>query len=712
MEQRWTDSFYIGAWLVQPQLNRMTIRDRTVQVEPKIMRVLVCLVERPGAVITREELLDTVWADTVVGEEVLSRSISELRKAFDDDARAPRFIETIPKSGYRLIAPVSFAEDRGDHLPRPVLTVETPPPVVSPTQKKTRPRRWVRAAVVAFGGLVLLVLGAWVFLRSITGQSFLTSPLASSRTMPVTSFPGVEIDPALSPDGQQVAFVWSGGARGHLNVYAKVIGTETPLQLTDDMLYEFSPVWSPDGRQIAFARSLEGLFVVPALGGPERKLADIGRSSSPDLAWSPRGEVIVFSDRASSQEPYSLYLLNVETRERTRLTTPPAAYAGDRNPTFSADGTRVAFTRGVEGANDLYVVPVAGGEPRRLTFDNLHIDGLAWPGYGGEIVFSSNRGGTYGLWRIALSSYEPKPLTLGAGNLRDPSVAIRGDRLAYTQSFVETNIWRIPPADAAAPTPLISSTRWDSNPQVSPDGRYIAFASSRSGSTEIWMCDRDGANPVRLTSFDGPHTSTPRWSPDGRQVAFTSWGDGLADLYVVDVEGGLPQRITPASSVDVAPSWSRNQQWIYFASNRSGTWQVWKMSAEGGEAVQVTERGGFVAFEAPDGQSIYYTRRDTAGLWQRPFDGGGERLVIEDLSRVHAGNWAVTDAGIYFVNGKKQPAAIDFFDFATGQITQAAVPAKAPTWNEHGFAVAPDGEILYAQVDHSHHDIMVMDYVR
>ncbi len=462
MTQRWKDSFYVGTWLVQPSLNRMTAAGRTVQVEPKIMQVLLCLAEQPGTVVLRDVLLDTVWADTVVGEEVLSRSISELRKAFEDDARAPRFIETIPKAGYRLIAPVSFAEDRGDHLPWPVVAVEAS---LSSPPAPSRARRWGKAVLLTVVGLVLAFVGIGLFLQSTSGQSFLAALMASSKTIPVTSFPGVEIDPALSPDGTRVAFIWSGGVQGHLNVYAKVIGTETPLQLTNTMLYEFSPAWSPDGGQIAFARALEGIFVVPALGGPERKLTDIGRRSSPDLAWSPRGDYIVFSDRTTAEEPYSLYLLDVETRERTQLTTPPSFSVHDRNPVVSSEGTMVAFTRGVDGVNDLYVVPVAGGEPRRLTKDNMDIAGVAWPRYGEDIVFSSNRGGAYGLWRIGPSGDALQPLIRGAGDLRDPSAAVRGKRLAYTQSFVETNIWRIPPA-GEAPAPLIASTRWDSNPQV------------------------------------------------------------------------------------------------------------------------------------------------------------------------------------------------------------------------------------------------------
>ena len=225
---------------------------------------------------------------------------------------------------------------------------------------------------------------------------------------------------------------------------------------------------------------------------------------------------------------------------------------------------------------------------------------------------------------------------------------------------------------------------------------------------------KDQARKFTLPLFNGAGVDDGEGDSVERLVRINGLrtAEGLADIYVVDIEGGLPRRITPDAAIDLAPSWSHNQAWIYFASNRSGTWQVWKMPAGGGEAVQVTEHGGYVAFEAPDGQSIYFTRRDTAGIWQQAVDGGEARLVVDALAPVHAGNWAVTEAGLYFVDTENKPATIAFFDFATRQITQAAVPNKEPTWNQHSLAVAPDGTILYAQIDHSHFDIMVMEYVR
>ena len=159
--------------------------------------------------------------------------------------------------------------------------------------------------------------------------------------------------------------------------------------------------------------------MVPALGGAERKIGDIfptgiyyrgayhqlGRGT---LSYSPDGKYLALADKTSATEPFSIFLLALETGERRRLTSPPAASVGDESPAFSPDGTTLALARLVGGAKDIYLVPVAGGEPKRLTFEDTvrpgsFTDGLAWTSDGREIVFASNRSGSFQLWRVPVT---------------------------------------------------------------------------------------------------------------------------------------------------------------------------------------------------------------------------------------------------------------------------------------------------------------------
>jgi WD40 repeat protein len=271
------------------------------------------------------------------------------------------------------------------------------------------------------------------------------------------------------------------------------------------------------------------------------------------------------------------------------------------------------------------------------------VGGLDWTPSGGELVFSSSRSGSPRLWRISLGEREPRALSLGEdsllsnatgaeaiGEVSNPfrvSIARHGERLAYTRSFYDTNIWRAP-ADGQGPAPgarLIASTQLEEAPQYSPDGRRIAFSSTRGTvAGEIWVCESDGSGCFQLTAL-GHSCGTPRWSPDGGQVAFDAAAEGHGDVYAIDVETRVPRRLTHTSAEEAVPSWSRDGRWIYFASDRSGSWQVWRMLAEGGTAVQVTRGGGFAAFET--------VASHLAGLWahaaHQPFEYPLRREYVE-----------------------------------------------------------------------------------
>jgi Tol biopolymer transport system component len=275
---------------------------------------------------------------------------------------------------------------------------------------------------------------------------------------------------------------------------------------------------------------------------------------------------------------------------------------------------------------------------------------------------------------------------------------------------------------------LISSSKSDSAPQYSPDGKRITFSSDRSGSFELWACEADGSKPVQLTDFSGqagapfdPSTHPAAiWSPDGRQIAFDASPDGNADIFVISGEGGRPRRLTEDPAEDNAPSWSRDGRWIYFGSNRSGRMEIWKMPSDGGEARQVTKGGGSVAYESMDGKFLYYTRgRNVAGIWRVPVAGGeeGEETLVLDIHKAgYWRAWTLVEEGIYFLTAENLARpAIEFFRFSTGRVTEVAVLTTPfrPWTNPQGLSVSADGRwILYAQADREDMDIMLVENFR
>ena len=339
-----------------------------------------------------------------------------------------------------------------------------------------------------------------------------------------------------------------------------------------------------------------------------------------------------------------------------------------------------------------------------------------------EIVFISDRAGDTGLWRVSASGGEPERLLTAVGYIIGRlSLSRRGNRLAYTQHFVDSNIWRVELAGTqrkvSVPTMLISSSKSDSAPQFAPEGKRITFRSDRSGSLEIWACEADGSNPVQLTNFNGPQAGSPCWSPDGRQIAFDARPEGNPDIFVIGAEGGRPRRLTEDPAEEIAPSWSRDGRSIYFESNRSGSTQIWKMPADGGEARQVTKTRGSAANESMNGRFLYYTKgRNVAGIWRVPVEGGEETLVLDTHKAGYWSAWTVVEQGIYFLTAE-QPArpAIEFFSFTTGRVTEIVPLTKPfrPWTNPEGLSVSIDGRwILYTQEDRADMDIMLVENFR
>ena len=601
--------------------------------------------------------------------------------------------------------------NRGEHIDRP--SVETD----SARTPRGRRTRLVVAAVVALLGLTTI---AWL-------AGVRRSSLPPSRLVPLTTYPGIEGPPSLSPDGNQVTFERGG------DIFVKQVDVEALVQLTSTTLPEHAPTWSPDGRQIAFTRAGDGIFVVSPLGGGERKVADTRAALLlKTMAWTPDGQSLIVSEM-TSPICASLFVISIATGQKTRLTSPPEPSIGDGWPAVSPDGTTVAFARySQDSSANIYLVPVTGGEPRPVTAERASIFGLAWA-TDTELVFSSDRGGSSRLWRVSAKRSSNPAITeleVAGGDARFPSFSRTGiapsARLAY-QRFVENlDIRRAEVVGEGTPRhalksshSFIASTKSEDHPRYSPDGTKIAFVSRRSGTQEIWLCASEGSSPVRLTSMEGPIVVGPQWSPDGRRIAFfaTTGPAGTYVTYVADADGGRPSRVTRTDGeLEALPTWSRDGRSLYLTSGRSGSLQIWKMPLEGGKPVQLTRGGGAEASESPDGRIIYYAKVPEMGpgLWSVATSGGQEERVLES---VRFGYWAVAHSGIYFIDfdvPSDAPRPLRFFNFQSRQVTQVGTVENTVSWtNTPGFAISPDSRwLLYTSLESTDADLMLVDNFR
>jgi Tol biopolymer transport system component/DNA-binding winged helix-turn-helix (wHTH) protein len=715
--------FWVGDWLVEPSINRMSRDKDDVAVEPRVMDVLVCLAEQPGRTVTKDYFFETVWEGMVVTEDVLSRCISELRKNLGDDSRDPTYIETIRKTGYRLLAPVSVREPgavpdqrrRQPNRQKDRAADSAPEQVTAPTRSAgeslptgRRKQIGVVIALIALAGLYAV-------------YAKLVAPVdeapATPVTTPFTTLPGLEIDPAFSPDGRMIAFASDDNGNRNFDIFIKQEGSDKALRLTEDEADERFPAWSPDGLFLAFTRSgdeTNSVHTIPSLGGQERKIADFGPRRVQGVSWSPDESLLAVSAQREPFGAFSIYLVDVDSTLIRRITTPDRSDQGDVRPVFSPDGKAVAFTRGVDDdVQDIFVYFFETNEARQVTHDSASVAGLDWLPDAASLVFASNRNHASGIWRIGISGGEPEPVAAaGTGAIYEhPSVSWDGRRLAYVQRNANVNIWRLFKPEgfpSLRARPAIFSTHWDSNPDIAPDGSRIAFASTQSGHREIWLADPDGENPAQLTSVHG-RARNPKWSPDGNELAFEWREKGQADVYVVPSEGGAARRLTRSPYEDTVPVWSRDGASIYFSSNRSGAWEIWRIPSAGGSPEQVTSGGGRYGMEAENGRSLYYVRPDTQGIWNLSLESETEpHLVYGSLDHRDWANWAVTTSGIYFVQRETYAPALSFFGFQSRRTTRIKTLDDVPA--HPALDVSSDGSwFAYTQIDDEGSDVVVME---
>jgi eukaryotic-like serine/threonine-protein kinase len=592
---------------------------------------------------------------------------------------------------------------------------------------------WIAAAAVLIG---LLVVAAWWLLR----------PGGESRpvliAVPFTTYPGGEVQPTFSPDGNQVAFHWSGEKQDNWDIYVKSVGSEKPLRLTSDPAPEVNASWSPDGSHIAFLRFKDNRFAVysvPPLGGAERKVYETTYVLKPWingrlLTHTPDSNGFVISERASPDDPNALMLVRLDTGEKVRLTAPPAGFVGDCDPAFSPDGRILTFirVRAIGSFSDLYRIDLSldfrpVGEPKTLT-DRMpvrfrHFVGHAWSGNGREIIASLERGIGYDFWRISLDDpRRSRRLEFAGQGGVFPAISRSARRMVYVNRQPgPTSTWYLEDSGAstkqAVRTRLFGSSTYETHCRVSPDGEKIAFQSGRSGFMEICTSNSDGSGFLRLTNYNGPHCGSPAWAPDSRSIAYDGRPEGQSEIYVISSEGGQPRRVTNHPADDIMPTWSRNGRWIYFTSNRSGQWQVWKTPSEGGPAIQITHKGGWYAQESLDGKILFFGKpfarapyvsgvpyAGHPGVYRRPVVGGEEAMFLSDAN---IEMFAETSKGYYFWTTDR---ALTFLDSSTGAKRIVAVTDKFPRYY---VSVFPDGKrIVYTEGEPGSTDLYLVENFR
>ncbi|MFZ5788242.1 MAG: hypothetical protein ACOY3Y_17530, partial [Acidobacteriota bacterium] len=597
-----------------------------------------------------------------------------------------------------------FQSARDVALAFEMLTPRTGAVAVASASGRARRFPWLMPA-----GAIAVLVAALAGVRVLSTRD----ALPSFEPHQVTSRPGVESEPAISPTGREIAYVSSEG--GSSDIWITDVRGGRPLRLSDAPSAETSPCWLPDGAAVAFVSDRggrPGIWKAARFGGDAVMLVD----DATDPAVSPDGTLLAFA-RANGAGFTRIGVVALDEPEKARiLTGESGGLWNHRNPAFSPDGRMICY----EDQRDLWLVGASGGTPRRLTHDDANDGDAAWSPDGRHVYFTSTREGPGAVWRVPARGGRPQRVTLGTGPESVPTVSADGRWLAYATSSGEQAVVL---ADTRSGRRVrLAEGPTTTSPRFARDARSILFVSDLDGGYDVWRAPIPGAAgsgaPVRVTEHRGA-CNHPVLSPDGAWIAYFRVVEGQRDIWVTPASGGVATNVTAHPATDVQPEWSPDGRRLAFVSDRTGGYQVWVANFEAGqpmrEARQLSRVAGVAASPAwsPDGSEIAFVEWSDAGreVWLVSTDGtgrgrqltrgAGARFVVwprETGRLVVAGDWggeALTLREVSPSSGEvRRPTALE----------SITLSGSSPE-----FDVSPDGTLLAVIEEQTRGDIWALE---
>jgi Tol biopolymer transport system component/DNA-binding winged helix-turn-helix (wHTH) protein len=642
--------------------------------EPKAFEVLVFLIDHRGRLVEKNELLDAVWKESFVTTNALTRVIAHLRKTLGDDAKVAKYIETVPTRGYRFIAEVKIKDDsavvENDYSGNESSTSSDREDVRDPDRKTFSALERVTGRILTPRQLIDVkapaLVSIWILSALVIGlllksqiRSELDERSGLTKTTQITTTPGLDLFPAFSPDGGVLAY--SSLRNGNFEIFVRQLapgGRE--IQITSDGAQNVQPAWSPDGKMVAYhSRNRHGIWVVPALGGVAKQLADFGAEPS----WSSDGEWIAFQSDApddlgqtafGAMPPSTIWIVSSRGGTPQQITQVGAPPGGHGVPIWSPDSKRIVFVTHDIGLSELWSTSANGGELKRLRRGPGNIFDPAYTS-DGRYLFFSTASGNFRLWMLRLSSETGLPVgdpveiaNTGNSLARHLAVSPDGKRLAYSSLTMVNNIGSVmisPKSSEATSTPtlLTQDTNYRKNTNFfSPDGKTIAYNVWRMGAEgEVWLMDADGGNPRQLTAEP---SALLGWLPEGNQALLISKVSPSPRLLNVDVISGKQMKVADYNTELRMGRLSPDGRQVAFNSRTSGTINVWTVFLDGGEPKQLTfdrELMGFACW-SPDSQFLAFEmkRGDDCHIAIIPRDGGPHTQLTFDRGQSWPGDFS------------------------------------------------------------------------
>lgn len=543
-----TQFFAFDSFIVDTAKSVLLDGERVVSLTPKAFELLLVLVQHPGSVLKKEELLELVWANTFVDENNLPRTISALRKALGEDPTEHKYIVTVPGQGYRFVAEVREVEspevnisqppiERSIHLSAQANNLVNGKPVAAVSKhsefKSQRMGLIVGAILLAIGSSV----ATYLFFRQ---NNRLTQISPQRKLWQLTFDPGLEIEPAWSPDGRLVAF--SSDQSGNFDIWVRSIGEGNSIQVTKSAAHDWQPDWSPDGQSLVFRSEREGggLFIVPALGGSERKICGFGYRPR----WSPDGSQILFySSTFPGIAKSKIYVISANGGNPQEVLSDFASqFAFPLRVAWHPDGHHISvWGNHLQKGWGFWTVSLENGEALQSQVDSkvtaqlrdasITFGNFIWLPSEKGIIFEGEALGVKNLWKINVDPKTlrwtdgPERLTIGAGNDTDMVLSPDGRKLAFSIRNDRSRLWTLPfdPVHgrvSGTGQPITGSSVSALQPGLSPDGKMLVYRKLRGSKEELWAKSLGDGKETLLNSADEFSRTNPIWSHDGSQLIY------------------------------------------------------------------------------------------------------------------------------------------------------------------------------------------------
>ena len=588
--------------MLHPDLGVLRSDSKEVRLNPKSLHVLLVLLDAGDQGVSRNALLDTVWGENYPTDNVISRAMADLRSAFGEKAGEQRYIRTLPKFGYQLVARLVFAEPNQILSPRLLQISDTPAPPA----------------------------------RVMTGAA------------PLTSAPGLEHQPRIVPGSDWVVHAVMRRDRNDWDLFRVSMsdGASQPIAVTPDV-HEHGPAVSPAGDEIAYVRfTPDGCDVVRqsiTLGVPDRVTGCTSRFATL-VDWSPDGGKLAYTapEHVDEDGLRRIYAVDIRNHNLEPVTNAVSETGTDFYPRYSPSGSQIAFLRGEpqpDHRTTLWVVDLATGKESQVTRVPAQMGGMAWLD-DRRLLYSTSVAGTMRGRIVDVGSGDSSPVD--APGFVHPDYRSDERLLVVAEQRSDRDLALIA-RDGDAEL-VAQSTSDDHSGRLSIDENWIAFISRRSGFDELWLADLDGAASRRLTRFDGAEVRYPDWHPDGNRILVTVQTEAGERLFQVDVVSGQAVEIPTEFADLTTPRWTEDG-WIAGCRDDTG-WGICVGSDAGARKIA----DGYYRPD-PAGFGNAYVIDDTGAFFNLSLTDGSVTKILDGLPGNGRYGWEVNEGILYFLAG-------------------------------------------------------------